>query len=128
MGFAMTAASLVRPLPQRATLIAAFEAPVYGAKRLVGAQLSAGARAWSKHVDRTPDGRWPEVCGSVAERNAKALELCIGVLDDVRWLNIHLLYTGTLVLEMRSSGGRGMRWLADGSLFIGFLEPHEYRA
>eukprot|EP00041_Stephanoeca_diplocostata_P004921 m.53516 g.53516 ORF g.53516 m.53516 type:complete len:61 (+) comp15448_c0_seq6:911-1093(+) len=45
------------------------------------------------------------------------------IMSDVAWCNIFFLDDNTNLLEVRNSLGYGMRWLADGSEFRGFVEP-----
>ena len=124
LGFGLTAGTIVTtPLPSRQVLIASFEAPLYQAKQDNG--MTTGARAWAKHVERDDSGRWPPFQGSIPEMNAQAVAIAHNILDTVLWLNTHLLPHGVAVLEIRSTHGRGLRFLADGSIFIGFLEPHK---
>jgi len=86
--------------------------------------LSVGARALSKHFHRDDSSRWwGEFTGKEQEKNDHALSLCNRILDNAVWINIHWLVHDVFIIEAREDHGYGLRWLADGSNFRGFLEP-----
>ncbi|KAH7890332.1 hypothetical protein F5I97DRAFT_1798832 [Phlebopus sp. FC_14] len=92
-------------------------------------QLTAGARAWSKHAHRSfadpqagaDKGRGDNVAGwwgkqptgPVAGINEKALHLFEKVMDNATWRNLHWLPHQVLVCEVRVEEGYGMRWSQD---------------
>jgi hypothetical protein len=91
------------------------------------ADLTAGARAWSKHFHRSlPDeigrdkeaqssGWWGTPAGSVAVINEKALVLFWKIMENATWRNLHWLPHQVLVYEVRVAEGYGMRWSQDHS-------------
>ncbi|KAF9465446.1 hypothetical protein BDZ94DRAFT_1214630 [Collybia nuda] len=117
------------------------------------ADLTAGARAWSKHSHRSgfqpkelqdeemerrkvSAGWWGIPSGPVAVINEKALVLFWKVMNGATWKNLHWLPHQVLVYEIRVAEGYGMRWsqnqkdcrednLAEERpwLFRGFVEP-----
>ncbi|KAH7890327.1 hypothetical protein F5I97DRAFT_1798515 [Phlebopus sp. FC_14] len=92
-------------------------------------QLTAGARAWSKHAHRSfadPQagadkcrgdnvaGWWgKQPTGPVAGINEKALHLSEKAMDNATWRNLHWLPHQVLVYEVRVEEGYGMRWSQD---------------
>ncbi|KAJ3794889.1 hypothetical protein GGU11DRAFT_817901 [Lentinula aff. detonsa] len=115
-------------------------------------QLTAGARAWSKHAHRSltrtkqknhastiPTGWWGTPSGPVSTINEKALILFWKIIATVTWRNLHWLPHSVLVYEIRVKDGYGMRWSQDQSIgevkgtlsgnveppwvFRGFVEP-----
>lgn len=106
--------------PPAARLAAAYGAP-HGNRG-----LTVGARARAKHAARAvagDGGFWGVVRGNVAEVNARAAETLRMVLCGAVWVNVFALPHGIHVVELRVASGYGMRFLADGSAFRGFLEP-----
>lgn len=123
LGVRLTVMSVPALPPPRTTLEAAFCEPH---DRRQPARLCVGARAAAKHCQRGAARWWGELGGSDSQKNAHAVALMARVLDDVTWMNTHRLTAGSraLCFEVRCSAGYGMRWSADGRVFIGFLEPH----
>ncbi|KAJ3744055.1 hypothetical protein DFH05DRAFT_1398540 [Lentinula detonsa] len=93
-------------------------------------QLTAGARAWSKHAHRSlvhieetssgpsitiPTGWWGTPSGPVSTINEKALILFWKIIATVTWRNLHWLPHSVLVYEIRVKDGYGMRWSQDQS-------------
>lgn len=98
------------------------------------ANLTAGARAWSKHAHRSASsGWWGRPRGPVASINAGALELFSRIMQSASWRNLHWLPHMVLVYEIRVEEGYGMRWSQDQLpanangqqkwVFRGFVEP-----
>jgi hypothetical protein len=56
-----------------------------------GAYLTVGARALSKHYQRSKDKWWGDCSGSDYHKNIIALEVLMKILNDAVWLNIHQL-------------------------------------
>jgi hypothetical protein len=106
--------------PPRATLLAAADR----AYRLRDA-LSAAARALAKHVHRSPDRFWGRAVGSTALQNRAARAVVERILDGATWWNFFVHPQHGTVYEARLPSGHGARWSADGTQFIGFLEPFD---
>lgn len=85
--------------------------------------LTAGARALTKHVHRSPDQFWGEVKGSTEDKNRLAREKIERILEHTTWWNIFGHYKHDIVFEARVPEGKGVRWGHSGSELIGFLEP-----
>jgi hypothetical protein len=100
------------------------------------ANLTAGARAWSKHSHRSgnpspqdddlqsesnastvnaKDRWWGTPSGPVAVINERALSLFWRVKNGASWRNLHWLPHQVLVYEIRVPEGYGMRWSQDRS-------------
>ena len=106
------------------------------------ANLTAGARAWSKHFHRSQPrdvntdlekednstragptesggnastGWWGTPSGPVATINERALALFWRVTNGATWRNLHWLPHQVLVYEVRVLEGYGMRWSQDRS-------------
>ncbi|KAJ3863735.1 hypothetical protein EV359DRAFT_42550 [Lentinula novae-zelandiae] len=92
--------------------------------------LTAGARAWSKHAHRSfveSDSRAPQLSqsldagwwgtpsGPVATINENALRLFWKIIGNASWRNLHWLPHSVLVYEVRVKMGYGMRWSQDRS-------------
>ncbi|KAJ3888966.1 hypothetical protein GG344DRAFT_52578 [Lentinula edodes] len=98
--------------------------------------LTAGARAWSKHAHRSfvdsdsqalqlkipkqrkpppPMGWWGAPSGPVATINENALHLFWKIIGNASWRNLHWLPHSVLVYEVRVKMGYGMRWSQDRS-------------
>lgn len=101
------------------------------------ANLTAGARAWSKHFHRSQPrdgdtdldkedntsplesgrnastGWWGTPSGPVASINERALALFWRVTGGATWRNLHWLPHQVLVYEVRVPEGYGMRWSQD---------------
>jgi hypothetical protein len=86
--------------------------------------LSAAARAFTKHVHRSPEAFWGRVGGSAADKNRAARALLEGILD-AAWWNVFGHYKHETVFEARVETGHGARWGQAGTAFIGFLEPFD---
>jgi len=86
--------------------------------------LTVGARALSKHCLRSSDGWWGgNLKGPDSLKNKMAQEICLQILVNTVWMNIHLLPHEIKIFEVRTSDGYGARWSFDGLEFRGFLEP-----
>ncbi|MCP4522143.1 MAG: hypothetical protein GY827_10705 [Cytophagales bacterium] len=85
--------------------------------------ISVATRAWEKHIGRSIDNFWGEIKGNPKQREQYVLDLVSSMIDDKTWWNIFYHYKHELVYEIRVASGHGIRWSADGSSFIGFLEP-----
>jgi hypothetical protein len=86
-------------------------------------KLTVGARAWTKHTQRSSEKFWGEIKGNVATKNQKALDIINTIIDQHTWWNMFGHYVHDTVYELRLPSGHGARWKGDGSVFIGFLEP-----
>lgn len=107
--------------------------------------LTAGARAWSKHAHRSEKvdeggtsvpSWWGSPKGPVAAINERALALFWRVMHLAMWRNLHWLPHTILVYEVRVKEGYGMRWSQNRApaednddvnqrpwVFRGFVEP-----
>jgi len=86
--------------------------------------LSVGARALSKHHHRDETVMfWGSCTGSEADKNMHACNILYKLLNDVAWVNSHLLPHNVKIFEIRCSQGYGARWSVNGTEFRGFLEP-----
>jgi hypothetical protein len=86
-------------------------------------RLSVGARALSKHLQRSRSGYWGELTGNDEAKNQRAHEVLQTMLRDATWWNVFEHYKHQVVFEARVAEGYGARWGRDGQAFIGFLEP-----
>jgi hypothetical protein len=86
-------------------------------------QLSVGARALTKHLQRTRLTFWGELAGNEEEKSRTAQQLIQTVLRNATWWNVFEHYKHQVVFEARVAEGYGARWDNDGEEFIGFLEP-----
>jgi hypothetical protein len=86
-------------------------------------QLSVGARALTKHLQRTGLAFWGELTGTEEEKSQTAQRLLRTVLENTTWWNVFEHYKHQVVFEARVAQGYGARWGSDGEEFIGFLEP-----
>jgi hypothetical protein len=123
LGQRLTPASLTdaRAIPPtRAQLLAAANREHHPAD-----QLTVAARALTKHVPRAGGVFWGEVRGSVAEKNARAVQLLETILDVATWWNVFGHFQHDVVYEARVPSGHGARWGFGGNEFIGFLEPFD---
>jgi hypothetical protein len=124
LGQRLTPASLTdaRAIPPaRARLLASANQEHNPADR-----LTVAARALSKHAHRSPEAFWGDpVRGSVAEKNARAVEMLNRILDNATWWNVFGHFAHELVYEARVPSGHGARWGFGGDEFIGFLEPFD---
>ncbi|KAF1323481.1 hypothetical protein FI667_g10510, partial [Globisporangium splendens] len=85
--------------------------------------LTVGARAFTKHCQRSADGWWGELKGNDAAKNQIALTKVLEILDTAVWKNIHSLPHAQVTMELRNALGYGARWTAEDQAFRGFLEP-----
>ncbi|KMZ64547.1 hypothetical protein ZOSMA_35G00010 [Zostera marina] len=92
--------------PSRSTLISSFVTPHHTEVR--GSFLSIGARALSKHVQRSKDGWWGCLDGNDSKKNKHALKIIYSLLDHCSWMNIEIFF------EIRVANGYGARWSKDG--------------
>ncbi|KAI6651654.1 hypothetical protein LOD99_4902 [Oopsacas minuta] len=119
IGFRETVGSKLLIPPTREVIMQTFTA-----LHSEGSKLSVGARAFAKHGHRDHTASWWGTCtGSEEQKNESALKIVTKILDNAAWMNIHFMVHDTGVLEARTVEGYGVRWLADGKEFRGFLEP-----
>jgi len=86
-------------------------------------KLTVAGRALSKHAQRSLEGMWGDPHGPEIVKNLRAEKIILSILMNATWINIHSLPHDLPVFEVRNAEGYGLRWLADGSQFRGFLEP-----
>jgi hypothetical protein len=112
--------------PSRQELLAAFVKP-HSAK----SKLHTGARALSKHAQRSSEKFWGDAIykGTEDAKNRVAASMIVWLMNHSVWLNTHLLPHGKEIFEIRAPSGYGARWslpLKKTSAVIefrGFLEP-----
>uniref|UniRef100_K3X6B4 Uncharacterized protein n=1 Tax=Globisporangium ultimum (strain ATCC 200006 / CBS 805.95 / DAOM BR144) TaxID=431595 RepID=K3X6B4_GLOUD len=85
--------------------------------------LTVGARAFTKHCQRSADGWWGDLKGNDAAKNRIALAKVLEILDTAVWKNIHSLPHAQVTMELRNALGYGARWTVEDQAFRGFLEP-----
>ncbi|XP_012833065.1 PREDICTED: uncharacterized protein LOC105953929 [Erythranthe guttata] len=90
-----------------------------------GSTLTNGARALSKHINRSSQGYWGALNGNDYEKNRQAVEVINRVMSECIWMNMHTVQPHGCIFEIRTRDGYGARWSGDGIKFIGFLEPYE---
>ncbi|MEW4530478.1 pentapeptide repeat-containing protein [Maioricimonas sp. JC845] len=88
-------------------------------------QLTAAARALTKHCGRCDDPFWGESTGDDLKKNRRAEALIAQILDGTTWWNVFVHFQHGLVYEARVESGHGARWSADGDVFIGFVDPFD---
>ncbi|MHA7058679.1 hypothetical protein ACWGOQ_0015750 [Aquimarina sp. M1] len=86
-------------------------------------QICMATRAWEKHMGRSTDNFWGEMKGNPTEKEEKVRKLITDMIQNKTWWNIFYHYRHELVYEIRVPSGHGIRWNADGTKLIGFLEP-----
>ncbi|DBA04500.1 TPA: hypothetical protein N0F65_011048 [Lagenidium giganteum] len=118
MGFRQTVGSRTLVPLTRAQCIKAFQ-QTHGR-----VQLTVGAKAFSKHCQRSADGWWGTIKGNDIAKNAVALQKLLEILDSAVWKNIHSLPHAQATMEVRTAEGYGARWYVHDRSFRGFLEPH----
>jgi len=121
LGIACTVGSVDRVPPCLHSLLVAFNTPNRPEHSSI---LTVGARALAKHCHRTSDKYWGTAKGPELVRNNQANRFIYQFLQDIVWINIHLLPHEIEVFEVRVREGYGARWLCDGSKFRGFLEKY----
>ena len=91
--------------------------------------ITVGARALQKHASRNgPVTYWlgkQQMDGMTEqEKNQKADQLCVRLLNACQWLNVMTLCPASkdLILEIRDCNGYGARWEVDNQ-FRGLIEP-----
>ncbi|XP_059300169.1 uncharacterized protein LOC132052583 isoform X2 [Lycium ferocissimum] len=123
LGFVCTVGTVSEALPPPAsTLISSFLLPHNPNAK--GCTLTDGARALSKHVNRSSDSYWGSFSGSDSDKNRVALDVISDLITHCCWMNVHIVPPHGVVFEIRVANGYGARWSKDGSKFIGFLEPY----
>ncbi|XP_015077712.1 uncharacterized protein LOC107021543 isoform X2 [Solanum pennellii] len=123
LGFICTAGTVSEALPPpTSSLISSFLLPHNPNAK--GCTLTDGARALSKHVNRSIDKYWGSFSGSDSDKNRNALDVIRNLITCSCWMNIHIVPPHGVVFEIRVANGYGARWSKDGSKFIGFLEPY----
>lgn len=97
---------------------------------LYNSEITVAQRAWEKHIDRLEDEFWGKMKGNNQLKQEKMMEKIRYIIDHKTWWNIFFHYKHGLVYEIREKGGHGIRWNAEGSQLIGFLEPfiNEYQS
>lgn len=118
LGFGRTEGSLDVLPPDISQLWQSFEAQHHPKSK-----LTVGARALTKHCNRSSELFWGVCTGTEANKNRHSLEILRKVLCECCWINVHTLPHQVFVLEIRNEAGYGMRWSRDGKSFRGFLEP-----
>ena len=98
---------------------------LHAAAAIHDAGLTVAARAWSKHAGRSSDPYWGVVRGTVADKNARAQDVIVGILDATTWWNVFSHGVFAALFEARVSTGHGARWRLDDHTFIGFLDPFD---
>lgn len=86
-------------------------------------QICMATRAWEKHIGRSKTPFWGEMKGNAAQKETKVRHLIVEMLENKTWWNIFFHYKHKMVYEIRVESGHGIRWSADGTKLIGFLEP-----
>ncbi|KAH0661009.1 uncharacterized protein [Solanum tuberosum] len=123
LGFVCTAGTVSEALPPpTSSLISSFLLPHNPNTK--GCTLTDGARALSKHVNRSSDRYWGSFSGSDSDKNRIALDVIRNLITRSCWMNVHIVPPHGVVFEIRVVNGYGARWSKDGSKFIGFLEPY----
>ncbi|CAI9777052.1 unnamed protein product [Fraxinus pennsylvanica] len=123
LGFVQTTGTSTESLPPPpSVLLSSFLLPHN--TNVKGSTLTNGARALAKHVSRSSSGYWGSLCGSDSEKNRAAMDIVSCLLTRCSWLNMHTVPPHGVVFEIRIKDGYGARWSADGTKFIGFLEPY----
>ncbi|CAH8333309.1 unnamed protein product [Eruca vesicaria subsp. sativa] len=123
LGLSHTTGSISHALPPpRSLLLSSFMIPYK--PKIKGCRLSHGARALSKHVDRSSDRFWGVLSGSDSDKNRLAMDIINSFIGQCCWMNIHIVPPHGEVFEIRVVQGYGARWCRDGTKFIGFLEPY----
>ncbi|XP_049343660.1 LOW QUALITY PROTEIN: uncharacterized protein LOC125807948 [Solanum verrucosum] len=123
LGFVCTAGTVSEALPPpTSSLISSFLLPHNPNTK--GCTLTDGARALSKHVNRSSDRYWGGFSGSDSDKNRNALDVIRNLITRSCWMNVHIVPPHGVVFEIRVVNGYGARWSKDGSKFIGFLEPY----
>lgn len=87
--------------------------------------LTVVARALAKHCHRSTEAFWGGTSGPTATRNAQAEAVLRHILDGRTWWNVFGHFAHKTVFEARLPTGHGARWGANGTKFIGFLEPFD---
>ncbi|SHL83453.1 hypothetical protein SAMN05444267_102611 [Chryseobacterium polytrichastri] len=90
---------------------------------LYNSEITVAQRAWEKHIDRLEDEFWGKIKGNNQLKQEKMMEKIRYIINHKTWWNIFFHYKHGLVYEIREKGGHGIRWNAEGSQLIGFLEP-----
>lgn len=124
LGFVDTVGTNPKLLPPpMSALLSAFLMPHN--PDVISSTLTDGARALAKHSHRSSLGYWGALNGSDSDKNQHAMDAIIHLLTECCWLNMHIVPPHGTVLEIRNKDGYGARWSADGTKFIGFLEPYK---
>jgi hypothetical protein len=126
LGMRSTEGSTASLPPSRQELLAAFVKP-HSAK----SKLHTGARALSKHAQRSSEKFWGDDIykGTEGAKNRVASSMIIDLMNTSVWLNTHLLPHAIEIFEIRAPNGYGARWSlpkkGSGAAieFRGFLEP-----
>ncbi|GER27886.1 60S ribosomal protein L38, partial [Striga asiatica] len=114
LGFVETTGTNPELLPPPAsTLLSTFSAPHN--PDVKGSNLTNGARALAKHVNRSREGYWGFLRGSDTEKNRHAMDVIRSLLSHCSWMNMHIVRPHGNVLEVRMDDGYGARWSGDGS-------------
>ncbi|KAK6279473.1 hypothetical protein POUND7_019740 [Theobroma cacao] len=108
--------------PPKSTLLSSFMLPYNPDVR--GSTLTHGARALSKHADRSSSKYWGNLNGSDSNKNNLAMGVITHLITNCCWLNVYIVQLHGAVFEIRVGEGDGARWSKDGTKFVGFLEPY----
>ncbi|KAL2920910.1 maturase K [Bienertia sinuspersici] len=123
LGLKQTAGTIPEALPPpRSTLFSSFA--LLHNSNIKGCTLTEGARALTKHVNRCSSKYWGKVEGNDSMKNQRAIDVITRIISHCQWLNVHIVKPHYAVFEVRIPEGYGARWSADGTKFIGFLEPY----
>ncbi|KAK4370708.1 hypothetical protein RND71_010183 [Anisodus tanguticus] len=114
LGFVCTVGTVSEALPPPAsTLISSFLLPHNPNAK--GCTLTDGARALSKHINRSSDRHWGSFSGSDSDKNKVALDVISDLITRCCWMNVHIVPPHGVVFEIRVADGYGARWSKDGS-------------
>ncbi|CAN7103264.1 unnamed protein product [Brassica rapa subsp. narinosa] len=114
LGLSHTIGSISHALPPpRSVLLSSFMLPYK--PKIKGCRLSHGARALSKHVDRSSDRFWGVLSGSDSDKNGLAMDIINSFIGQCCWMNIHIVPPHGEVFEIREVQGYGARWSRDGT-------------
>lgn len=89
---------------------------------LYNKDISVAVRAWEKHAGRNVKSILGEIKGNREQKRLSAERLIHYIIENKTWWNVFCHFKHGLVYEARIENGQGLRWSADGTKFIGFLE------
>ncbi|GMY32580.1 hypothetical protein FCV25MIE_27822 [Fagus crenata] len=118
LGLTHTTGTIPNALPpSRSTLISSFMLPYK--PNVKGCTLTHGARALTKHANRSSSKYWGALEGSDSDKNRLSLDVIYHLIAHCSWLNVHIVPPHGAVFEIRVADGYGARWSKDGSKFPG---------